>query len=204
MTLKEFRRQENVVDTMLSGHTWLAERYERRSTAITLVIMAASIVGTGAAFISGEPSASIGPFSARVQVWVGVLTCLIFFLSIVELKVEWSRRAWAHEEAARRLADLKPKYRQASIEGGVVTSDTDLTTEYNRTMEMLGVLRVRIPEGQFNKVKARHWRKVELSRRISARPQRPRLLHRLDIVREGLNRGAPESRHESLGPDERP
>jgi hypothetical protein len=185
----EFKRRRRVVDTMLTAHAILGERYERRARGLTLLIMGLSIVATGVAFISGESNATIGPFTARVQVWVGALTCVIFFLSIVDLLVEWRRRAWGHDEAARRLADLKALYRHARSEQGVTRSDVDLIAEYDHAMDALEALRVRIPDAKFNRLKARHWRKVELSKRISARPQRPLLLHRLDILREGL--GAP-------------
>lgn len=171
---------------MLSAHSVLRDRYERRATGLTLLIMALSVIATGVAFISGEPEADIGPFSARVQVWVGLLTCVIFFLSIIDLQVEWRRKAWAHHEAARRLADLKAKHRHGVRDGNVVHSDFDLTAEYERTMDAIGALRVTIKDAQFNKLKARHWQKVELSKRISARPQRHRLLHRYDLLREGL------------------
>jgi hypothetical protein len=111
---------------------------------------------------------------------------VIFFLAIVDLKVEWRRRAWTHDEAVRRFSDLKPLYRQAEIDGERVRCEHDLTAAYNQTWETVNVLGVPIPEKQFNKLKAKHKLKVELSRRISKRPERPRLLHRVDILREGL------------------
>lgn len=186
---REFKRRRRVADTMLTAHAILGERYERRARGLTLLIMGLSIIATGVAFISGDSDVTIGPLTARVQVWVGLLTCVIFFLSIVDLLVEWPRRAWGHDEAARRLANLKAQYRHARAERDLVHSDLDLIVEYDHTMDALDALRVTIPEAKFNRLKARHWRKVELSKRISARPQRPLLLHRLDILREGL--GAP-------------
>jgi hypothetical protein len=182
----EFDRQRRVLDQMLSAHSLLAERYERRDGALVLTTLGLSVVAAGVAFISSAQRVEIGPFTARVQVWVGVLTCVIFFLSIVELRVEWARRAWAHGEASRRLADLKAKYRHGSRVGAVVRSDIDLTAEYERTMDAIGALQVPIKDGQFNKLKARHRRKVEISKRISLRPERPVLLHRLDLLREGM------------------
>src|ERR1019366_1416815 len=103
----EFDRQRRVADQMLSAHAVLAERYERRASGLTLLTMALSVVATGVAFISGQPDAHIGPFSARVQVWVGVLTCVIFFLSIVDLQVEWRRKARSPGEAARRVGGFQ-------------------------------------------------------------------------------------------------
>jgi uncharacterized membrane protein YcjF (UPF0283 family) len=183
-----FDRERNVVDTMLTAHSILRDRYERRATGLTLLIMALSVLATGVAFISGEPETSIGPFTARVQVWVGVLTCIIFFLSIVDLLVEWRRRAWAHEEAVRRFSDLKAKYRHGERDGEIVRADLDLTAEYERTWDAVSALSVAIKDAQFTKLKQKHWRKVEISKRISARPERPRILHRLDVLREGLSK----------------
>jgi hypothetical protein len=182
----EYRRRLGIVDMMLSAHSILRDRNERRSTGLTLLIMGFSIAATGVAFISGEPDASIGPFTARVQVWVGLLTCVIFFLSLLEMLVEWRRRAWTHDEAAQRLADLKATFRRARRDGQVVHSDVDLLDAYDQVMEALGALRVRIPEAQFNRLKAKHLRKIEVSKRTSARPERPAWLHRLDLFREGL------------------
>jgi hypothetical protein len=191
-----FDRERNVVDTMLTAHSILRDRYERRATGLTLLIMALSVAATGVAFISGEPEMSIGPFTTRVQVWVGVLTCIIFFLSIVDLQVEWRRRAWAHEEAVRRFSDLKAKYRHGERDGEMVHADLDLTAEYERTWDAVAALRVAIKDAQFTKLKQKHWLKVEISKRISARPDRPRLLHRLDVLCEGLPK-QPRSKEET-------
>jgi hypothetical protein len=183
---ERFDRERNVVDTMLTAHSILRDCYERRATGLTLLIMALSVIATGVAFIGGEPETMIGPFTARVQVWVGVLTCVVFFLSIVDLQVEWRRRAGAHDEAVRRFSDLKAKYRHGERDGEVVHADLDLTAEYERTWDAVGALRVAIKDAQFTKLKQKHWQKVEISKRISARPARPRALHRLDLLREGL------------------
>ena len=65
-------------------------------------------------------------------------------------------------------------------------SDADLLDAYDHAMEALNALRVRIPDARFNALKAKHLRKVELSKRTSARPERLIVLHRLDVFREGL------------------
>jgi hypothetical protein len=184
----EFKRRARILDMMLSAHSLLRDRYERRATGLTLLVMGLSILATGVAFISGSSDVTILGITATVQVWVGVLTCVIFALSIVELLVEWRRRTWAHGEAARNLADLKARFGHAEHDGAVAHSDFDLILAYDETMDALHALDVRIPEAKFNRLKARHLRKVQISRCISARPQRPVLLHRLDVLREGLGR----------------
>ena len=197
----EFDRRRRILDMLLSGHSLLRDRHERRATGLTLLVMALSILATGVAFITSPAHLTIGPVTARVQVWVGVLTCVIFLLSIVELLVEWRRRAWAHGEAARNLADLKAQFRHAKPDGELVHSDVDLLAAYDDAMDALKALRVPIPENKFNRLKARHRRKVALSARISARPERPLLLHRLDLLRAGL---APACKCEAEQPDQPP
>src|SRR4051794_26643215 len=58
---ERFDRERRVVDTMLTAHSVLRDRYERRATGLTLVIMGLSVLATGVAFISGEPEMRIGP-----------------------------------------------------------------------------------------------------------------------------------------------
>ena len=188
LALEEYARRLRILDMMLSAHSVLRDRYERRAKGLTLLIMGLSVAAAAVAFISGEPEATIGPFTARAQVWVGMLTCLIFFLAILELLVEWRRKAWAHDEAAQRLSDLKAVFKRAREEDGVMRSDADLLDAYDHTMEALNALRVRIPDARFNALKAKHLRKVELSKRASARPERRVVLHRLDLFREGLKK----------------
>jgi hypothetical protein len=191
----EFERRSRILDMMLTAHSVLRDRYERRSTGLTLLIMAFSIVATGVAFISDNGTLRIGQLTARIQIWVGVLTCVIFLLSIVELVVEWRRRAWAHGEAARHLADLKAGFRHATIEGELVHCDMDLLAAYDHTMDALVALRTLIPEAKFNRLKARHLRKVAVSRRISEQPERPIIMHRIDLLIDGLRARRTKRRH---------
>jgi hypothetical protein len=116
--------------------------------------------------------------------WIAVLGALTFFLTIVELVVEWRRRAWSHADAARRLAVLKSQFRRATVQANGVESDgTDLDAAYDDTMAAI----VEIPNRDFVPLKARHRRKVALSRLIDQHPGAPRLylacLVRLDGVR---------------------
>ena len=71
-------------------------------------------------------------------------------------------------------------------------SEDDLLDAYDHSMDALAALRVRIPEGQFARLKARHLRKVEMSKRISDRPERRPVLHRLDMLCEGLRKNPPK------------
>lgn len=176
-----------VLDMSLSAHSSLRDRYRRREVGLTLLILALSILATSLAFLSGERDVDIGPFTARLGVWVGSLTALIFFLALADLLLNWRKRAWAHENAARRLSELKGKFRAATITENRVDTSIDLKTEYEQTMNAVA----EIPERQFLAMKAKHHRKVAVSKLIDLHPGAPVPFLRLLAVWRGLRERTP-------------
>ncbi len=181
----EYDRMWGVLDMTLSGHSLLRDRYRRRYKALVLLVLALSILATAAAFLSEAHAVKIGPFSARLAVWLGVLTSVIFFLTLFDLVVDWRQKALAHDDAARRLADLKARFRSVTRDGDMVeTGNVDLAGEYQRAMDSVA----RIPERQFLRVKAKHKRKVAISKLISSHPGAPLPYLRLLVYVKGLRK----------------
>jgi hypothetical protein len=179
----EYDRMWRVLGMALSGHAMLRDRYQRRDRALVLIVLALSVIATALAFLSGESNVQIGPFSARLAVWLGVLTTIIFFLTLVDLVVGWRQKAWAHEEAAKRLSELKVRFRSVGRSGDVVeTGDVDLFAEYHQTMAAVPP----ISERQFLPVKAAHVRKVAVSKLISSHPGAPLYYLRLLAMIRGI------------------
>jgi hypothetical protein len=184
-TPEEFRRKRRVLDQMLTGHSLLRDRYERRALVLTLLVLALSIVATSVAFLSGSTLSILG-IQARVQVWVGVLSAVIFFLTLVELRVDWRQRAGTHGDAARRLGRLKSIFRAAAVHDDVVDAGkTDLNLEYDTTMEQL----TPIPDNRFLWVKAKHTRKVRASMLLDKHPGAPLWYIRLLAMWHGIRGG---------------
>jgi hypothetical protein len=188
LKLADYNRRFRVLDQMLTGHSIERDRFVRRSTALTLTIIALSIVATMVAFISGERDVDFGVVTMTVQTSVGLLSAFIFFLGLLDLKVDWRQRAWSHEQAVDRLAELKAKYRAAKTVGDEVSLDgVDLLHEYDMTMEAI----VAVPEGRFLALKARHKRKVAISRLLDTRPGTPVPWLRLTLLVDGLRNRSP-------------
>jgi hypothetical protein len=168
-----------VVDQMTTAHSILRDRYRAWSLALMLAILALSVLATALAF-AGEPEVTL-ILTARLPTWVGAVACVIFFLTLVDLQLDWRSKARSHADAARLLAALKTVLRDADVrlKAG---NDVDVGDEYQRTMEGL----IEIPDRKFLRFKARHQRKVEISKRISARPETPIWLHRMQLLLEGL------------------
>jgi hypothetical protein len=184
---KEYRRQSEVVDLAISGHSLLRDRYERRGAVLIFVILGLSVVATALALLNGEREYELFGVTQHAVVIVGSLTALIFFLTLIELRLDFRGRARAHADASRRLAELKAKYRAAVRAGDDVTSDLDLAAEYERVMSIVAT----IPESKFLWVKAKHRRKVLVSRLISQHPGAPLLFVQVLATIQGF-RGSPQ------------
>lgn len=180
----ELRRMWRVVDQMATAHSVLSDRYRALSLGLTLSILALSILATALGF-AGEPEVTI-LVTARLPVFVGALSGTIFFLTLVDLQYDWRSKAREHRDAAAELARMKTHLRDAKtrLEAG---EDVELAERYQSTMDALAD----IPDHKFLRLKARHQRKVEISKRISARPATPVWLHRLQLLQEGLRRPLP-------------
>lgn len=186
----EFDRMWRVLDMSITGHSVLRDRYQRRERAITLAMMALSILAVSLAFLNGEPEVTLFGQKAKLATWLGSLTAGIFFLALLDALVDWKRSAWAHEDAALRLSELKSKFRGVTIVDDLAEAgDLDLRAEYEATMENVAV----IPESMFLALKTKHRRKVAVSRLIDDHPGAPLPLVRLLAVWRGI-RGQSSSR----------
>lgn len=176
----EYRRKFRVLDQMLTAHSALRDRYTGRSRTLTLLIVALSVAATAVAFVSGEKKVSIGIFSWHLQELAGLLTVVIFVLALVDLVVDWRGESWAHDDAAKRLGELKLRFRGATIGQEVVdTGGVDLAGEYERTMNAIAP----IPDRHFLALKAKHKRKIAVSQMLDTEPGAPIWLLRLRLLR---------------------
>jgi hypothetical protein len=187
LTREEYQRKFKVLDMMLSGHSSLCERYRRRSIGLILAIMALSILGATLA-LQADNGVEIFSIDLELKVWLALLSGVIFFLSIVELVLDWRGRAWSHGDAARRLGILKGEFRRAVVTDEKVETDgVDLDVEYDQTTAAI----VEIPNSVFNRLKAKHRRKIEISKLLDESPGAPLLLLRWRVFRAGIRNPKP-------------
>jgi hypothetical protein len=162
----EFRRQRRLVDQLASMHASLANRYQACRTASLLLVMGLSVLGAGFAFAASGVTITLLGFDAARETWVGALALIVLGLSIADLVTDWAGRSRTHQAAVRDLAALKVAYREVRPSGGASVPPAGLTLRYNALMDTLPL----IPERAFNSLKARHLRKVEISKVLSQHP----------------------------------
>ncbi len=181
----EFRRQRRLVDQNLSMHSYLRDRLSTRARLLSLSILLLSFGAAALAFTGHSRVTVLGVTTDRLT-WVGWVAIAAFALALVELLVDWRGRAWGHGEAVRRLAELKARYRTATEdEPNFPKNAADLTTEYVKVTESLPPISERI----FNRLKAKHLRKVCLSRAIDSADGLPYWRIRLRYLARGVKHG---------------
>lgn len=182
MEISEYRRKFRVCDQMLSSHAALRDRYRRLATGLILIIMALSIAGVALA-LQDDPSVGILGIDLEAKEWLAILAAVVLFCSIVDLVIDWRGRAWGHAHAAERLGELKGQFRGVEIDGGKVeTGGVNLDVAYEEVMAAI----IEIPNAAFNRLKAKHRRKVAVSKLLDESPGAPLLYLRWRVLRESL------------------
>src|SRR5713101_5413522 len=164
----ELSRKFRVLDQTLSMHTSLRDRYGRRALIVDLSLLACSVVFCASAFAGDNVLSRFGTTPENVRYLLRAFSVLAFMLSILSLRIDWKGRSASHRDAASKMSSAVASFsKRRGIDGGwPPESSAELCRVYWEAMHNS----VPIPEGLFVKLKARHLRKVELSRMLSLNP----------------------------------
>jgi hypothetical protein len=181
MAAKEFRteldRIRRVSDMLVTGHANLRDRYSRRATLLDLAVMALSTWLTAVVFIEPRINVKLTPFGIDPQLWVGLLGVFTFFLSIVQLRVDWKGRSDAHKRSFDLYSEVKREcgYLLASQEALTAENCQRVLSRYDLATEV----GTHLPENEFLAQKRNHLRKIEISKRLDKHPSASILLLRM-------------------------
>jgi hypothetical protein len=159
-------RQERLADQMLTMQARLRDRDRVVGTLIVCTVLIASLVGVAFAFAgSGRVLTLLGVTASR-PTWLGWLAVGTAALTLVELVVDRRGAAQRRADAIRVLGVLKAEYRVPPTAGKEVAEAARLSERYAQAMEAIPA----VPDRLFNRLKAAHLRKVEVSRHLSENP----------------------------------
>lgn len=147
-------------DQQATMHAILRDRLSRRGTALQLTILAGSVTSTAFAFAGPDSDFELLGQAARRTTWLGLLAVMTLVLVVAELVLNLRGRAAAHKVAVDQLSAWR------SLAAADGTDDSRVMERYREMMESVPP----IPEAQFNRLKSRHLRKVEVSKQLSANP----------------------------------
>lgn len=157
-----------VVDMMATMHAVLKQRYNRRALLLDIIVLAAATVVVALTYADLGEISLLGPSQPLARVSLGIASVVVFFLSIVTLVVDWKGMSWRHKEAFDVLLGLKADLVEAQRDFDAMT-DVEVTAILRRSASVLNRL-IEIPDHQFNRLKAIHLRKKEVSRLLSEHP----------------------------------
>jgi hypothetical protein len=181
MPAPEFRteldRIRRVSDMLVTGHANLRDRYNRMATLLDLAVMALSTWLTAVVFIEPRINVKLTPFGIDPQIWVGFLGVFTFFLSIVQLRVDWKGRSDAHRRSFDLYSEVKREcgYLLASQEPLTADNCQRVLSRYDLATEV----GTHLPESEFLVQKRNHLRKIEISKHLDKHPSASILLVRI-------------------------
>lgn len=180
MEKSEIKKQAKVIDMMVTMHSILAARYARRSQILEIGMVAVSIVLLSVAFLDPEILSyfHIKPNTARIV--IGLSSILIFFMSVLSLIVDWKGKSVQHKDGFATLVKLKTEWRDI-IANFEEIDKRDLREFTNRSSLIVSQLSP-IPDSCFNKLKSKHFKKIELSKLISEHPGSTVFLLKLKVL----------------------
>lgn len=184
----ETNRQFRVLNQSLSIHSALRDRYTRRALAVDLLLLGSSVVFCASAFASDEALSHFGPPPTQVRYIIRISSVIAFVMSIFSLRIDWKGKAAQHKDAAAKMSRAIASFHQCrQPDGGwPAASAPELSRAYWEAMHNS----VPIPEADFVKLKARHLRKMAISKMLDSNPGCPVIVLRATLWWSGLRRVA--------------
>lgn len=171
---------------MVTGHSILARHYQFRAKALEILMAAASTVLVALTFADVGVLAFFGISADAGRIVLGVCSILVFFFSVVSLIVNWAGKASQHKEAFDALVRQKAEWRDMLT--NYDTYDPRERAEFFRRSSLVIGNLIPIPDAKFNRLKARHHRKIVLSKTISANPGVSHLALRCRLFFRGIKK----------------
>jgi hypothetical protein len=172
---EEIRRQRRLVDQAISMQSALRDWDRAFGTLLVCVVLIGSLIGVAFAFAGGGQTVSIVGIRAQRVTWLGWLAVIIFAITLVELVLDPRGAGRRRAQAVRALGALKGEYRTTVTAGQAHETAERLSQRYEAVMSSIP----EVPEPLFNRLKAAHLRKVEVSKILSDKPGlRPRQARR--------------------------
>ncbi len=182
--MEEIIRQKNILNLMITMHSELRDRYIFRSKLADIILFSSAAILNALVFIDYNFLQKFGLNKEYTQLLIGILSIVIFILSVIMLIVRWKEMSESHDKAASSLSKLLNDCRYI-----LESEDEDrkkliprFFDQYKEVNESI----VKIPSRKFNSLKSLHLKKVELSKLVSVHPNTPFYLLRMKQLLNGV------------------
>jgi len=183
----ELKRIRRTADMLSTAHANLRERFHRRAVSLDLAVLGLSTWLTSVVFVEPRIGVKLTPGKLDSEIWVGLLGVATFFLSVVQLRVDWKGRSDAHRRTLDLYADVKREC------GYLLASDGALRREGCGSVlakyEMATDVGTPLEERDFLAQKRKHLQKIAISRFLDDHPSASIVLLRIKMWLRDNGRG---------------
>lgn len=169
---EELNRKYRVINMMISMHSIMHHRFKTKSLIGSIFFLLTAIILNVFIFFDYDYLSFTGLGISNIKNIISISSFLVFLLSVIFLLVEWSKKSEQHLQAVNQLSRLLNELRSIrKIEdSAILANKAELFDElYNQTNESIS----KIPDKKFNYLKARHYKKVEISKFIDKHKGKP-------------------------------
>jgi hypothetical protein len=162
---EELERKKRVINMMITMHSVLSHQNRRKALCGNIVLLLAAIFLNVFIFFDYKYLAFTNLSEDFIKNLLGIASIVTFALSIIFLLVDWNKMAEEHEQSINQLSKLLSMLREIQTieDPSALEVKSSLFNElYDLIMESLP----KIPNNKFNRLKAKHYYKVELSKFI--------------------------------------
>src|SRR5262249_31431224 len=123
---------------------------------------------TALVFVEPLINASLTPFDFKPQIWIGLISIVAFFLTLLQIKLDWRGCADSYQRSLAMYGEIKQECRRLLSSGHNITMAEcqHILTQYDTASKVCPP----IPEKEFLKQKQRHRIKIAISRELDNRP----------------------------------
>jgi hypothetical protein len=176
----EVERIRRVSDQLCTAHAALRDRCKRRATVLDIAILLSSAWLTALAFIDPGLEKWLIPAGVDSKLWIGLFGVVVFFVTLIQFKMDWGGRAEAHSRSFNMYAEVK---REA---GYLLASTSDVPArEFQRLAaryDMASDVGTGVPEKDFLRLKRQHLMKVRISKLLDQKPGASVFLTKLKVI----------------------
>ena len=174
----ELQRKYKVINMMITMHSILHHRFKTKSLFGNIFFLLTAIILNVFIFFDFDYLSFTGFSVDRIKNIIAFTSFLIFLLSVIFILVEWSKKSEQHLQSINQLSRLLNELRSLlKIEdSAILKNKSELFDKlYNQVNETIP----KIPDRKFNYLKARHYKKLEISKFIDKHKGKPYLVIRI-------------------------
>ncbi len=186
VTQKELARQFRILDQMISMHSILAQRYLRLGLILDISLLTSSVIFCATTFASDDFFLSLGLTPRSVKLVLGITSVMAFLAAILSLRADWKRSEARHKEAVQKLTACFAQYRETRLASGEWPDGKAIHLSKLYWDATNGI--IPIADRLFPSLKAKHLRKVALSKLIDTHYGIPVFVLRIVVALGGRHK----------------